>query len=59
MILENKKIKLRDGIELNGQVKESGSTTWLIATHGLGEHLARHNYIPETLGQDFNIFQYR
>jgi len=58
MILENKKIKLRDGIELNGRVKESGSNTWLIATHGLGEHLERHNYIPETLGQDFNIFQY-
>jgi len=58
MILEKKKIKLRDGIELNGQVKESGSTTWLIATHGIGEHLERHNYIPEILGQYLNIFQY-
>jgi len=58
MILENKKIKLRDGIELNGQIKESGSTTWLFVTHGVGEHLGRHNYMPDLFGQDFNVFQY-
>lgn len=49
---------MRDGTELYVQIKESGSPVWIIATHGIGEHMDRHKYIPELFGHDFNIFQY-
>lgn len=49
---------MRDGIELHTCIKENGSPVWLIATHGIGEHLARHHYLSELCGKDFNIFQY-
>ena len=49
---------MKDGAELYTQVKESGSPVWIIATHGIGEHLERHKYIPELFGHDFNVFQY-
>lgn len=40
------------------QVRERGSSCWLIATHGIGEHLGRHEYVQEIFGSDLNIFQY-
>lgn len=58
MFMDKKFIKMKDGAELYTQVKESGSPVWIIATHGIGEHLERHKYIPELFGHDFNIFQY-
>lgn len=58
MFMDKKFLKMRDGAELYTQVKESGSPVWIIATHGIGEHLERHKYIPELFGHDFNIFQY-
>lgn len=58
MFMDKKFLKMRDGAELYTQVKESGSPIWIIATHGIGEHLERHKYIPELFGHDFNIFQY-
>jgi acylglycerol lipase len=58
MFMDKKFLKMRDGAELYTEVKESGSPVWIIATHGIGEHLERHKYIPELFGHDFNIFQY-
>ncbi len=58
MFMDKKFLKMRDGAELYTQVKESGSPVWIIATHGIGEHLERHKYIPELFGHDFNVFQY-
>ncbi len=56
--MDKKFLKMRDGVELYVKIKESGSPVWIITTHGIGEHLERHNYIPEIFGHDFNIFQY-
>lgn len=58
MFMDKKFLKMRDGTELYVQIKESGSPVWIIATHGIGEHMDRHKYIPELFGHDFNIFQY-
>lgn len=58
MFMNKKFVKMRDGAELYVQIKETGSPVWILATHGIGEHMGRHNYIPELFGHDFNIFQY-
>lgn len=58
MFMDKKFLKMRDGAELYTQVKESGSPVWIIATHGIGEHLERHKYLTELFGHDFNVFQY-
>lgn len=58
MFMDKRFLKMRDGAELYTVVKESGSPVWIIATHGIGEHLERHKYLPEIFGHDFNVFQY-
>ena len=58
MIHETKNLKMRDGVNIYMQVKEIGSPYWVISIHGVGEHLNRHQYISELLGQDFNILQF-
>lgn len=58
MIAEQKIIKVDDGTELRAEVRETGKKVWLIATHGIGEHLHRHNYLVDLFGHHFNIFQY-
>lgn len=58
MFMDKKFLKMRDGAELYVQIKESGSPVWIVATHGIGEHMDRHKYIPELFSHDFNIFQY-
>lgn len=58
MFMDKKFVKMRDGAELYVQIKETGSPVWIVATHGIGEHMGRHKYIPELFGHDFNIFQY-
>lgn len=58
MFMDKKFLKMRDGAELYVQIKESGSPVWIIGTHGVGEHMGRHKYLPEQFGRDFNIFQY-
>lgn len=58
MFMDHKFLKMRDGVELSVQIKESGSPVWIVATHGIGEHLGRHKYIPDLFGHNFNIFQY-
>ncbi len=58
MIAESKFIKLKDGTEIHCQIKEVDSPVWLIATHGLGEHLGRHQHLFNLFGREFNMFLY-
>lgn len=51
-------IELRDGIELHLNVLEKGHSRWLIATHGIGEHLGRHEFLIEQLSGQYNILRY-
>lgn len=47
-----------DGTVLKCLVRETGSANWLIITHGLGEHLGRHEYMLKLFSQSFNIAIY-
>lgn len=47
-----------DGTLLKCLVRETGSNKWLIVTHGLGEHLGRHEYLLKLFSQSFNIAIY-
>ncbi len=47
-----------DGTILKCLVRETGSSKWLIVTHGLGEHLLRHEYILKLFSANFNIAIY-
>lgn len=58
MFMDKKFLKLKDGVELYTQIKESDSPVWIIAVHGIGEHQERHKYLVDLFGHDFNIFQY-
>jgi len=51
-------INTRDGVKLYTETIEHGSKYWIIATHGIGEHLSRHSYLNGLCGHDVNIFQY-
>ncbi len=58
MIHEFIKIKTPDKTEINCLIKEVGSQNWLIATHGVGEHLGRHDYLIKNFSQYYNICLY-
>lgn len=58
MKAEYQTLCLRDGTDLHLKVKEVGSPIWIVATHGIGEHLERHSYLTKLFGSDFNICQY-
>lgn len=47
-----------DGTVLKCLIRETGSSKWLIVTHGLGEHLERHEYFLKLFSQNFNIAIY-
>jgi alpha-beta hydrolase superfamily lysophospholipase len=47
-----------DGTTLKCLVRETGSNKWLIVTHGLGEHLGRHEFFLKLFSQNFNIAIY-
>ena len=40
------------------EVHESSKDRWLIVTHGIGEHLGRHQYIKELFSSSYNILFY-
>lgn len=58
MMSESKFYKLKDDTEIHCQIKEVDSPIWLICTHGVGEHLGRHQHLNNLFGRDFNMFQY-
>lgn len=47
-----------NNIKLKAVVKENGASTWLIVTHGLGEHSGRHQHFLKLFGGQFNILLY-
>lgn len=47
-----------DGTVLKCLVRETGSSKWLIVTHGMGEHLGRHEYMLKLFSQSFNVAIY-
>jgi alpha-beta hydrolase superfamily lysophospholipase len=46
------------GVKLKALVKENGAPTWLIVTHGLGEHMLRHQHFFKLFAGQFNILMY-
>lgn len=55
MISEVKQVHTADGEKLHCSIIENGSPVWIVVTHGLGEHGARHNYFQKYFSQYFNI----
>ena len=51
-------VTMRDGVEIHVNVVEKGHDKWLIATHGIGEHLGRNGFIADQLCSSYNILQY-
>jgi acylglycerol lipase len=47
-----------DGTPIKCLIRETGSNKWLIVTHGLGEHLGRHEFFLKLFSQNFNIAIY-
>lgn len=47
-----------DGTPLKCLVRENGTSKWLIVSHGLGEHLGRHEYMLKLFSQNFNVAIY-
>jgi acylglycerol lipase len=47
-----------DGTLLKCLIRETGSSKWLIVSHGLGEHSGRHEFILKLFSQNFNIAIY-
>lgn len=47
-----------DGTLLKCLIRETGSSQWLIVSHGLGEHSERHEYLLKLFSQNFNIAIY-
>jgi alpha-beta hydrolase superfamily lysophospholipase len=47
-----------DGTLLRCLIRETGNARWLIVTHGLGEHLERHEYLLKLFSANFNIAIY-
>lgn len=47
-----------DGTVLKCLIRETGSSQWLIVTHGLGEYSLRHEFILKLFAQNFNIAIY-
>lgn len=47
-----------DGTVIRCLIRETGNSKWLIVTHGLGEHLGRHEYMLKLFAGNFNIAIY-
>lgn len=58
MLGQQRYIRMRDGVELFAEIKETGAPQWIIAVHGIGEHLGRHKYLIDLLSYSFNILQF-
>ncbi|MDB9786986.1 lysophospholipase [Bacteriovoracaceae bacterium] len=58
MIFEKKILSSFDGIELELEIKETGAPSWLIITHGIGEHLRRHYFLAELFSGTYNFLFY-
>ncbi len=52
---EYRDIAGHDGLKLKALVKENGASSWLVVTHGMGEHLGRHLYFLKMFPQQYNL----
>lgn len=57
-VFEEDFLTLRDGTQIYLKVKNTGKDKWLIASHGIGEHLERHSYLVDLFSATHNILQY-
>ena len=55
---EYRDIPGHDGLRLKALIKENGASQWLIVTHGMGEHMERHQHLLKLFPQQFNILMY-
>lgn len=56
---EKKYLTTRDNLKLSLEIFESSKESWLIVTHGIGEHLGRHkDYVLELFSSNYNIAFY-
>lgn len=58
MIAEIKSINVAQNESIKATINENGSSIWIVATHGLGEHSGRHDYLEKHFSQYFNICRY-
>ena len=58
MKIVEKMLELNDGIKLYVKIFDGNNSRWLIATHGIGEHLGRNSFLPETFSDQYNVLQY-
>jgi acylglycerol lipase len=58
MFGDSRSIEVDKGIFLNCEVYENGRKEWIIVTHGIGEHLGRHQYLVNLLNEKYNICFY-
>ncbi len=58
MLNNYKFFKTKDGTELRTRPIEKNHNVWLVAIHGIGEHLDRHNYLPDLFGHKLNVLQF-
>jgi acylglycerol lipase len=55
---QNLHVKTFDQEKLYVRVIERGHPTWLVLTHGVGEHLGRYEWLSSYLAQWFNVCLY-
>lgn len=58
MQYEYRDIPGHDGTKLKAMIKENGAATWLIVTHGMGEHMGRQQHFFKLFPQQFNLLLY-
>lgn len=58
MFCEEKYVDLNTAIKVRLKICEGGHQKWIVALHGLGEHLGRHEHIADLFAGKFNIAQF-
>lgn len=56
--IEKKILEINDSIKLQLKIWEIDSPVWIVATHGLGEHSGRHQFLYDLFGGEFNLLLY-
>jgi alpha-beta hydrolase superfamily lysophospholipase len=51
-------IQTFDGLRLKATVIDRNSSSWVVVTHGVGEHRGRHNYWTTDEFKDYNVILY-
>src|SRR6478735_116135 len=51
-------IQTFDGLRLKATVIDRNSSSWVIVTHGVGEHRGRHNYWMSDEFKEYNVVLY-